>query len=201
LTDKNAKDGGKKRPGSGGRRRAGWLATHGRDLRFLVVFAALMVAYYASSTTSMVKDRFFPWYLTWSADVSGVVLRAVGVPVETNGKSLISKYKDGPKAAISVERGCDAVEPSALFVSAVMASPVPFLRRLSAAFIGTMVLMVLNLIRIMSLFLTAVFWHDAFDVMHLDVWQAAFIFFALVQWAVWAAWESRRGARASHVPG
>lgn len=160
-----------------------------------------MGTYYASSTTSVVKDRFFPWYLTWSAEVSGAVLRTFGSPVETSGKSLISKRENAPKAAISVERGCDAVEPSALFVSAVMASPVPFLRRLSAAFLGTMILMVLNLIRIMSLFLTAVFWREAFDVMHLDVWQAGFIFFALVMWGVWAAWESRRRKRTVHVPG
>ena len=182
------------RPGGPPSKR-GWMATHGRDLRFLVIFVLLMGLYYAASTTALVKERFFPWYLRVSAATSGQVLRLFGnEDLQVKDKSLISR-----RGAISVERGCDAVEPSALFVSAVLASPVPLLQRLLAVVVGTAVLMVVNLLRIISLYLVAVHWRKAFDVMHLDVWQAAFIFLAIALWAVWATQVSRRRIRRAHA--
>ena len=101
--------------------------------------------------------------------------------------------------AVEVVRGCDAMEPVALFVSAVLASPVSWGARAMAAIVGTAVLLTINLIRIISLFLCAVHWRSAFDIMHLDVWQALFIFLAIFLWALWAAWAVKRHRR-KHVP-
>ena len=58
-----------------------WMATHGRDLRFLVIFGILMGVYYWATTTSVVTDRFFPWYLTATTQVSGKTLQAMGYEV------------------------------------------------------------------------------------------------------------------------
>ena len=91
------------------------------------------------------------------------------------------------------------MEPAALFISAVLASPVSWGSRLLAAVVGTALLLTINLIRIISLFLCAVHWRSAFDVMHLDVWQALFIFLAIFLWAIWAAWAVKRHRR-KHVP-
>lgn len=182
-----------------GRKRT-WLGTHGRDLRFLIVFGLLMAGYYFVSATGPVKNQFFPWYLEQTARLSGAGLKLIGIDTVTVTGNVL-KSSQG-KGAVSVERGCDALEPSALFVSAVLASPLPWLRRLSAAGLGTLLLMILNLVRIMSLYLTRVYWIKAFDVMHLDVWQSLFILLAIVLWAGWAAWESRRRSRLAmaHAP-
>ena len=164
------------------------METHGRDLKFLGVFALLMVIYWWATTTAPVKDSFFPWYLEVNAVASADILHLFGYEDMTrNGKSLAS-----PRGSITVERGCDAVEPAALFVSAVLASPVIFTSRLLAVVVGTIFIMLLNLFRIITLFLCAVHWRAAFDIMHLDVWQTAFIIFALVLWGVWAAWVTRK---------
>ena len=169
------------------------MKTHGRDLRFLAVFAVLMGLYYLATTTSVVSDPdhgFFEWYLRINAKASAGVLHLVGYEdVQRREKSLVSISRGG---AISVARGCDAVEPSALFVSAVLASPVPLVSRLTAAVAGTVLLMLLNLVRIISLFLCAVHWKKAFDLMHLDVWQTLFIVLAILLWAIWAAWATRK---------
>ncbi len=165
-----------------------WLKANRTDLRFLLVFGLCMVLYYVSTLTPPVKDGFFPAYLRLNASVSGAILRGFGEDVTVRDQSMISAK--GP--AIEIERGCDAVEPSALFVSAVLASPVPVLSRLWAALAGTFVLMVLNLIRVVSLFLVRVYFPDAFETVHLDVWQALFIFLAIVFWAMWASRMSRR---------
>ena len=167
------------------------MKTHGRDLRFLAVFAVLMGLYYLATTTAVVSDPdhgFFEWYLRVNAKASAGVIHLFGYDdMERKEKSLVS-----PRGSISVARGCDAVEPSALFVSAVLASPVPLMSRLTAAVAGTVLLMLLNLVRIISLFLCAVHWKEAFDLMHLDVWQTLFIVLAILLWAIWAAWATKK---------
>lgn len=165
-----------------------WFATHGRDLRFLVIFAVLMGLYYVATTTQTMKERFFPWYLQFNTTASVWVLNAGGEDgVHANGTSLTST-----KGTISVARGCDAVEPTALFAAAVLASPVAFATKLPTVIAGALVLAVVNIIRIISLFLSAAYWRPAFDILHLDVWQAAFIFLSLLLWALWAAWVMKR---------
>ena len=167
-----------------------WMETHGRDLRFLVIFAVLMGIYYAATTTAAVKERFFPWYLTLNADASVVVLHGVGIDYVKR----VHHGLNSSRGSINVERGCDAVEPTALFVAAVLASPVPWLSKLPAVLVGTLILAIVNVIRIVSLFLSAVYWRKAFDILHLDVWQAAFILLAILMWALWASWAVRRSA-------
>ena len=169
------------------------MRTHGRDLRFLAIFAVLMGLYYLATTTAAVSDPdhgFFEWYLQVNAKASTGVVHLFGYEdMHRKGKSLVTIP---PRGSITVARGCDAVEPSALFVSAVLASPVPFLSRLTAAVAGTVLLMLLNLFRIITLFLCAVHWKKAFDIMHLDVWQTLFIVLAILLWAIWAAWATKK---------
>ncbi len=164
------------------------MKTHGRDLKFLAFFAILMTVYFGATTTSAVTDDFFPWYLELNAKASAGILHVFGYEdMHRDGHSLIS-----PRGAITVARGCDAVEPTALFVSAVLASPIVLRSRLIAVGAGTVLLMLMNLFRIISLYLCAVHWKAAFDIMHLDVWQTLFIVFAIVLWGVWAAWVTKR---------
>lgn len=165
-----------------------WVRANWSDLRFLFVFGLCLGLYFLLTLTPPVKQGFFPAYLRWNARASGAILRGLGQDVTVRDQSIVSA--DGP--AIDIERGCDAVEPSALFVSAVLASPVPILSRLGAAAVGTFLLMVLNLVRVVSLFLVRVYFPKAFETMHLDVWQAVFIILAILLWAGWASRMARR---------
>ncbi len=55
-------------------------------------------------------------------------------------------------------------------------------------------LLLLNLVRIVSLFYIQIHFPRAFEVMHIEVWQVLFIFLAIALWALWAWWAVRRGA-------
>ena len=65
---------------------------------------------------------------------------------------------------------------------------------------GVIVRMVLNVIRIITLFLTRLHWPKAFDIMHVDVWQVMFILFAILLWALWASWTTKRMQSPAHAP-
>ncbi len=152
------------------------------------MFAVLMGGYYFITTTATMKDDFIPWFLGQNARASAAVLHTFGYEDMTRrGNALTSS-----RGAVTVERGCDALDPCALFVAAVLSTPAAFSSRLLAAIGGACILIVLNLVRIITLFLTAVHWRSAFDVMHLEVWQALFIILAIVLWMTWASWERRR---------
>ena len=105
------------------------------------------------------------------AKASAGILHVFGYEdMHRDGQALVS-----PRGAITVGRGCDAVAPTALFLSAVIASPIVLRSRLIAVGAGTVLLMLMNLFRIITLYLCAVHWRAAFDIMHLDVWQTLFI--------------------------
>lgn len=188
--DSGGSGGGRQPPPARGFR--AWYDANRSDIRFLLVFAACLLAFYLAAQTPPVKDGFFPVYLRANAQAAGAILQFSGSDVHVVGNSLVSSAG----ASIQIERGCDAVEPSALFVAAVLASPVRLGSRLVAAVLGTVVLMVLNLVRVISLYWVRVHYPSAFETMHLDVWQALFIILALALWAVWASRAARR-ARAA----
>lgn len=194
----NVPSGGRKRraaAGSGGGVSPTWLQTHGRDLRFLLTFAFLMGLYYLATTTDTLKKGFFPWYLDATTYVSGSILQSCGYDELKVQRRLL----DFHGAWVTIERGCDAVAPTALFLSAVLASPAPALFKVYAVLGGTTILMVVNVIRIITLFLTRIHWRKAFDVMHLDIWQAAFILLAIVLWAGWASWTTKHRRKLSRA--
>jgi len=165
-----------------------WLATHGKDLRFLIGFGAFMLVYYVGTTFDVVENRFFPWYLESTAKVSKLVLTTCGYDnIERDGKRL-----KNPDGSISVERGCDAIAPTALFVTAVLASPAAFRFKWRGILVGVIILMVANVARVITLFLTRVHWYKAFDIMHLDIWQGLFILLAIFLWWRWAEWATRK---------
>ena len=72
---------GDRRRGHGGRSRKTWLQTHGRDLRFLAIFAFLMGLYYLASTTRYAQDTVFPSYLRLNARVAGAILGFCGYDI------------------------------------------------------------------------------------------------------------------------
>lgn len=156
-------------------------------LRFVLLFAALVLAFELVAMTRLATERAWPAYLRWNAAAAAGLLRALGHPATADERVLRS-----PEASLLIERGCDAVQPSALFLAAVLASPVAFAAKLPGMLLGTAFLMALNLVRIASLFWVRVRWPAAFELLHVDVWQALFIFLAVLLWGAWAVWAVRR---------
>lgn len=165
---------------------SGWLPAKRPVLRFILLFGGLLGVFYAVSLTPFAENRLWPAYLEINAEISGAILRIFGETANVDERAIFSS-----RALLLIERGCDAIHPSALFVAAVLASPVPWMTKLPGIIVGTLSLMVINLIRIVSLFYVKIHYPAAFEVMHVEVWQALFIFLAVLLWALWAMWALR----------
>ena len=164
-------------------------------LRFVLLFALFVGISYLISATALFQHRIFPVYLEWNASISSAVLRALGQETSANKSSISSS-----RFMIEVARGCDAVEPTALFVAAVLASPIALRLKLPGLVMGVLCLAVLNLVRIVTLFLVGVYWPAAFHVFHVDIWQGVFILLAVVLWIAWAKRALRRTANRASRP-
>lgn len=158
---------------------------------FVFLFALFMGLFWAAGATSFVKDYIFPPYLRFNAMVSGWILGLFEERILVSGQSISGRF------ALTIERGCDAIEPSALFLAGVLAFPAPFVRKIPGMLIGTVCLMIINLIRIVSLYYVGVYFsHQAFEIMHVNVWQALFIVLAIFFWVLWAMWSLKKPAAA-----
>jgi exosortase H (IPTLxxWG-CTERM-specific) len=147
---------------------------------FLLIFAVLMGIFCAFWAFSPFYDRILYPYLDFNARMSGYILKVLGQDIAVGGSSISSA-----DFSIVIKRGCDAIEPTALFVSAILAFPSTLSRKIVGIVAGSLLLAVLNLIRIVSLFLVGSYLPSFFEVMHADVWQGIFIFIAILLWIFW----------------
>lgn len=165
-------------------------------LRFVLVVVGLMGVFNVSFLYWISRGPFFEGYLAWNADICAVILNALGENVRAIGIQLSSA-----RYALDIKRGCDGLQASVFFAIAVLASPcrAAMLGRLPVILLGTLFLLLFNLVRIVSLYYTGIYFPGMFDVMHVDVWQAVFIFAPLFLWAMWVRSVERRSTVRSHA--
>lgn len=165
-------------------------------LRLVLVMSVCMIGFNILFFLWIVPSEFFHNYLNVNAKASVVVLNLFGDDAVARGTSITSS-----RYSVSIERGCEAIQVSMFFIIAVLAWPLPvsMRRRSLGLLVGTLLLMIMNLVRIVSLYYTGVYFPTAFDVVHLEVWQPAFIVLALFFWVIWIWWASRATLVKSHV--
>ncbi len=165
-----------------------WFGQQHPVFLFLLVFGVLMSLFYTFIAFAPYYNRvLLPSYHHLIAKMSGGILGFLGQDTTAAGVSVSS-----PGFSIRIIRGCDAVEATALFVCAVLAFPAPFLRKVPGIIAGTLLLGILNLVRVVSLFLIGVYYPNIFGFMHIDTWQALFILFAVTFWVLWLLWTTKR---------
>lgn len=88
--------------------------------------------------------------------------------------------------SIAVKKGCDALAPMILYIFSIVFFPANKKAKIKGLLIGLPVLAVLNVIRIISLFLVGKYGNQMlFDIFHVDIWQIVFIVLTLVLWSLW----------------
>ncbi len=161
---------------------AGWL--NDPLVRFFGGFVILIILFYAF---------YISWYTTklealvthWNALAGSALLNLMGYSTAVHDASINGEF------AMNIKRGCDAIEPMALLIAVILCFPTVFKRKLPGILIGLLALAVLNVIRIITLYMTGVHTPGAFDVMHIQVWQVLFILAALALCGLWIRWDSR----------
>ena len=116
----------------------------------------------------------------WTAKTAAWALWLLGA----NGRA----HADVIESSVSTIRiisECTALYPAVIFVSAVVASPVAWKRKVVGALFGLPVLASVNLVRIVSLCYIDHWFPQALDTVHFVVWQSLMIFFTVLLWLLW----------------
>jgi len=159
----------------------------------IAIFAVLMGGYYAAEYMFLIGGNPLKGYLVWIASTTAKILTFLGHEAASKGAWVGTAHFKA-----EIVHGCDALEPTAAFAAAVVASPVAFGRKIPGLIVGIIGLLLVNLIRIVTLFFIGEYFPGALDIMHYDIWQAAFIVLAIVFWAIWVQLATREGPTRPH---
>lgn len=162
--------------------------------QFVAVFVLLMGGFYACTFLPSLQKEYLPRLQRANAVASTGILNLLGEGATSRETNITSS-----RYSINIAHGCDAIEPIALFVAAVLAFPTRWMPKLPGLLIGTLILALMNLVRIVSLFFTGIHWPKWFETMHVDVWQPAFIVLSLFFWVLWALWATRPRTALPHA--
>lgn len=140
-------------------------------LRWGVLFALGLVLYNVSysSTRKVLIDQLQVRPATWllSLTLPDLDIRQQASNICTLGMEL------------EVRQGCDGMEVWLMLATALLACPMPLVRRLRGIAVGTLLVYSLNLIRIVSVFHVALKRPDWFVLAHEFVWPTAIVLAAM----------------------
>jgi exosortase H (IPTLxxWG-CTERM-specific) len=131
-------------------------------LRFVLILAALYLPLlYEPIDTGLVEP-----FTRGVAALSAGILNLLGQHVVRSGTLL-----SAGSTAVSVRNGCNGIEAMVFLIAATLAFSAPWRQRVGAALAGSLLIQILNLIRVVSLFLLQRYQPQLFELFHLAIWQ------------------------------
>jgi exosortase H (IPTLxxWG-CTERM-specific) len=96
----------------------------------------------------------------------------------------------------SVEGACDGVQPTYIYICAVLAFPSRWRDKGWGILIGIPAIFLINFIRVVTVMMCGAYWPESFERVHLYGWQALVIVLTMAVWVFWAERFVRRGHQA-----
>lgn len=116
----------------------------------------------------------------WTARTLGWALDALGEKSTVRGV-----FVSCARCSLEIIGECTAFFPTAILIAAVLASPATWRARLLGLGLGIPALYLINLVRLVTLCYVYRSYPQAFETLHMLVWQSLMIFLTLVVWIVW----------------
>ncbi len=152
-----------------------------RELTFLILFLVLLAGGFTLISLNWVNDHAVEPFTAGVARASGMALNLLGQHV-----TMASTVIRSPRFAVNIRNGCNGIEAMLIFLAAVLAFPASWRSRLIGLGIGIVAIQIVNLVRVVALFLTGVYFPRIFDSSHTVIWQTIVILFGVLLWIFWA---------------
>ncbi|MBZ0088923.1 MAG: exosortase H [Thermoanaerobaculia bacterium] len=152
-----------------------------QELRFLVLFVVILGGGFTLIAWNPVNDHVIEPFTAGVARASGAVLAAIGQGTEMQGTVIRS-----PRFAVNIKNGCNGVEAMIIYFAAVLAFPAPWKSKATGLLFGFLAIQLVNLVRVVALFLTGVYLPKLFDSSHTVIWQTVVILAGVLLWILWA---------------
>lgn len=161
---------------------------------FLVIvglIAIQIIFFYALYYNPTMQDKVFTPLVNLYASLSASVINLLGFNCGVYKDTIFSM-----QFSVGIRKGCDALEPMALLVAGIVAFPASIRQKLIGVFFGLAALFVLNIIRIVTLYLTGIYYPKFFEAMHIEVWQIIFILIGIGFLFLWIRWAVKHKVKA-----
>lgn len=159
---------------------AGWRA-YRDEIVFLTLFVLILGGSFTAISLQPVNDHVIEPFTALVAKMSGISLDLIGQNVTMTGTVIRNS-----EFAVNIRNGCNGVETMIIFLAAVLAFPAGLQSKLIGLGIGILAIQGINLIRVVALFLTGVYFPAFFDSSHTVVWQTVVILSGVLFWILWA---------------
>jgi len=156
--------------------------------KFLLRFGLLLVLFEVPLLIGPVDQHVVRPVSAWIASASGAVLRVARERVSVSGTIIAS-----PCFSVDIQNGCNGLETALFLIAAVLAFPATARQRLIATILGVTLIEIVNLIRVVTLYLVGCHRREWFESFHLAIWQTIVFATAVI---FFAAWSRRAVARA-----
>ena len=154
--------------------------TNQQPARFLLKFFALILVLYLVLSLKPVDRHVVVPFTAAITAVAAQVLNWIGYSVTTIGTLM----RDG-SFVVDVKNGCNGLEAMLLLCSAILASPAPWKARLGGFVFGAVFIQVVNLFRIVTLFIAGRDYPRFFDTLHVTVWQGIIFLLTIAVFVTW----------------
>jgi exosortase H (IPTLxxWG-CTERM-specific) len=158
-------------------------------LRFGLKFCLLFGLCDALSVASW-SDKPLSVFLSAYAHVSNRVLVVFGQNSHVTGSTI-----QGSVVSLTIERGCDALDPILVLCAGVLAYPASWRCKAVGLALGVPAIMFLNVVRILSLYAIQLKAPALFNPVHLDIWPVVFVILAGLLWISWIRWVLKSESR------
>ncbi len=171
-----------------------WLRGQWLVIRVVATFLGVILAVFLFTDYAPLADRWNvgAWMAEFATRASSLLLQGIGPLLGFTIQVQGTRISAGG-FAVDVTEACSGVVPTAIYSAAVLAYPATWGARFIGLGLGIVIIHVLNVLRVVGLFLVGLFANPYFHYTHVYLAQAAIIVVAVATWVYWAE-------RFVHVP-
>lgn len=161
--------------------------------KYWIIFIGSVALFYFFSLSPFYINHIEGWIGVQYAKVSSLILNFFGMNVlVADGQSMSNNV-----FSMQIAKGCDAVLPMVMVAAAIGSYPLAnWNSKWKGILLGALMVVLINIIRIISLFLIGIHAKDWFEFFHIEFWQIVFILFVIVYY-IW--WIKRNAAQPAKV--
>lgn len=161
-------------------------------LKFLGGFLLFMLLFYLFYYSALYQNVLSDPIERVQAQLSGALLRLLGYQAVVNDDAIL-----GNGFSVQIAKGCDGVEPLFMLLGGILVFPIAWRLKWPGLLAGFLTLTVLNILRIVGLFLAGIHIPAAFDFLHLHGGFVIFTLITILLWMVWANWAMQKSRPAA----
>lgn len=149
-------------------------------IRFVLVAVLLLGALYVVFKVPWVERHVVQPYTGFVATCSRICLQLVGVRASGAGNTIIS-----PEFSVTIKNVCNGLEVMVIFFATTMAFPATVKGKLFGLLLGFPAIFLINIVRVVVLFLVGSKNPQVFDDVHFYYAQALVIIATVALWLLW----------------